>query len=112
MTKNIAADELVVTQADRDAAAWALDKCPNTMTWENLTASHRTPEQIWGANRAAKAFARHRQQAEAALQAQVDELVEGLREAVLELEYVDRRFPTGTTPALLTYARVLLAKHT
>lgn len=49
-----------VTQADREAAASALDMNPNSMTWERLTAAHRTPTQIWQANRVAQAFATHR----------------------------------------------------
>lgn len=49
-----------VTQADREAAASALDMNPNSMTWERLTAAHRTPTQIWQANRVAQAFATYR----------------------------------------------------
>lgn len=51
-------DDLKIEQRHRDAAAWALDRAPNSMTWEYLTAYFRTPDQIWQANRVAKAFAR------------------------------------------------------
>ena len=61
-----------VTQADRDAAAWALDLAPNSQTWETLTAAHRTPNQIWQANRVAQAFAHHRLATEARAQGLVD----------------------------------------
>jgi hypothetical protein len=47
-----------VQQRHKDAAAWALDRCPDTLTWEHLTAHFRTPEQRWHANRVAQAFAK------------------------------------------------------
>ena len=67
-------EQLEVSQADRDAAAWALDRAPNSQTWETLTAAHRTPDQIWQANRVAQAFARHRQATEARMAAAVEAL--------------------------------------
>lgn len=63
-----------VTDADRKAAAWALDLAPNSQTWETLTAAHRTPDQIWQANRVAQAFAHHRLATEARAQGLVDAL--------------------------------------
>ena len=65
-----------VTQADREAAAWALVLAPNSQTWETLTAAHRTPDQIWQANRVAQAFAHHRLATEARAQGLVDALEE------------------------------------
>ena len=67
-------EQLEVSQADRDAAAWALDRAPNSQTWETLTAAHRTPDQIWQANRVAQAFARHRLATEARMAAAVEAL--------------------------------------
>lgn len=51
-------DKPDVQQRHRDAAAWALDKAPDGLTWENLTASHVSPDRLWQANRVTEAFAR------------------------------------------------------
>ena len=76
-----------VRQEDRDMAAWALDRSPNSQTWETLTAAHRTPDQIWQANRAAQAFARHREAADARTQ----ELVAALENLLAEVDAVAKR---------------------
>ncbi len=44
----------------------------------------------------------------AALVAENERLREGLEEARLQLEYLDERFPTGTTPAVLARGRTAL----
>jgi hypothetical protein len=78
-----------VTQADKDRTAWALDPCPNSMTWETLIASHVHPDMLWRANRVAQAFATHRIQSTAALQSELDAraaTIEALEKRVAELE--------------------------
>jgi hypothetical protein len=51
-------DMPTVEDRHRRAAAWALDRAPDSQSWENLTAHYRTPDQLWQAKRVAEAFAR------------------------------------------------------
>lgn len=51
----------LIEERHQRAAAWALDRSPDSQTWEGLTAHYRTPDQIWQAWRVAEAFARFEQ---------------------------------------------------
>lgn len=48
----------VVEQRHKDAAAWAMDRVADSLTWDKATASHVTPERRWQMNRVAEAMAR------------------------------------------------------
>lgn len=50
-----------VEDRDQRAAAWALDRAPDSSDWASLTAHFRTPDQLWQARRVAEAFARFEQ---------------------------------------------------
>jgi hypothetical protein len=83
----------VVTQADREFAS----------RWASLPQDHRP---------LARDAARHRTATEAAYREREAALVEALDEARRQLEYMDERSPSGTTPAVLARINALLARAT
>lgn len=78
--------ELQATQADCDAAAQFVALLP------------------YEEHPLVLALARHRQQSTA-------ELLEALREARLQFEYLDDRWPTATTPTAIAKIDLVLAKY-
>lgn len=47
-----------IEQRHRDAAAWAMDRTPDNLTWEGATAAHVAPDRLWRMKRVAEAMAR------------------------------------------------------
>ena len=79
----------VVEQRHKDAAAWALDKVPDSLTWQRAMAAHVSPGRVWEFRRAAEAMARMERAAIATLQAERDRYRVALEPFAAVADYYD-----------------------